>query len=277
MAEKRKKQSNTAEPSAAEQARPVTERRKPRLRHTRSSHPFAWLYGIVSGILMIVAVICACLIFFQVETVTVEGVSRYSTSEILAQSGIEEGQNLFFLNRTAVAEQLTKSLPYLKTVTIQRTLPGNVCIQVAECEPVAVIAVANGYWFINEDGKLLELRTSDNDLPHITGISLKTPTTGSVFTVDTAYRLKKTGLIALLTALTEQDLLDGVISIDLSDGSQLVMQYTEKYVVKIPYAADFDYRIRAMSGIIENLQETNDLEYGTIDMTLESEWHFIPN
>ncbi len=55
------------------------------------------------------------------------------------------------------------------------------------------------------------------------------------------------------------------------------MQYTEKYTVKIPYASDFDYKIRAMNGIIEALAAQNDEEDGVIDLTLDDEWHFIPN
>lgn len=273
MAERRtrKSKSETAAPGGTGGGR------QPRVRQSRRPHRFAWLYAAISGVIMVAAVIAACLIFFQVETVTAEGSEKYSGSEIIAESGIEVGQNLFFLNCSGIASDLTESLPYLKTVTITRTLPGNVKIQVTECEPVAVLVVANGYWYIDEDGKLLELRSSDSGLPNVTGLSLVSPTSGSIFSVDTAYRLKKTSLIGLLNALTDQELLDGAISIDLSDGSELVMQYTEKYTVKIPYASDFDYKIRAMNGIIEELAAQNDEEDGVIDLTLDDEWHFIPN
>lgn len=248
--------------------------RQPR---TRKSYRFAWLYGLISGIIMVIAVVAACLIFFQVENVTVEGSEKYSSEEIIEASGIEEGQNMFFIRRSAIEEELTQSLPYLKTVSIHLTLPGTVRIEVTDCEPVAVLVVTNGYWFIDEEGKLLELRSSDGGLPNVTGLSLETPTTGTEFSVDAAYKLKKTSLVDLLTALKEQDLLDGVVSIDLSEGSEVLMQYTEKYTVKIPYGSDFDYKMRAMNGIIESLAEENDEESGVIDLTLDDEWHFIPD
>ncbi len=277
MAQKQKKPKKQARVQPQKQTASTPKaKRRPRARHIRRETSLAWLYSLVSGLIMIVCVAVACLIFFQVETVTVEGTSRYSDNEIITAAGLESGENLFFINTTSIANTLEKSLPYLTNVTIERTLPGSVTIEVEETSAVAVLTVANGYWYIDASGKLLELRTSDNGLPHITGVSLVTPTQGTVFSVDTAYRTKRTSVIALLTALESQGLLADLISIDLSDGSQLSMQYTEKYIVKIPYGADFDYRVRAMSGIIDNLTGTNDLSYGVIDMTLESEWHFIP-
>ena len=278
--EKKAKKKSGGKPSAADPGRSAGRRREtppPRTPQTRKEYRFTWLYGLITGVIMVAAAAAACLIFFQVETVSAEGSSRYSASEIIEESGITEGQNMLFLRTSEIEEELLQSLPYLKTVEIHRTLPGSVRIEVTDCEPAAVLVVSNGYWFIDESGKLLELRTSDSGLPNVTGLALVTPTTGSVFNVDSGYGSRKTSLIGLLTALYEQDLLDGVISIDLSGGSEVIMQYTEKYTVKIPYGSDFDYKMRAMNGIIEALAEQNDTGSGVIDLTLDDEWHFIPD
>lgn len=255
---------------------PGASRRK-RDRAARKVHRFGWLYGVISGIIMVAAVLCACLIFFQVETVTVEGNTLYTTGEILETANIQQGKNLFFINRSAVSQRLTQGLPYVKTAEITRDLPGSVTIQVTECEAAAALVVSNGYWLIDKDGKLLELRTSDAGLVNVTGLNLDSPTIGTALTTDSSNRAKKNSLIGLLTALTDQELLSGVKSIDLSGGSQLVMQYGEKYTVRIPYGSDFAYKVRAMNGIIEELATEGDESSGIIDLTLENEWHFIPD
>ena len=278
--ENRSKKKSGGKASAAERSGFAERRREtppPREHQSRKKYRFTWLYGLITGVIMAAAAVAACLIFFQVETVSASGSSRYTADEIIAESGIEEGQNMLFLRTSEIEENLLQSLPYLKTVEVHRTLPGSVRIEVTDCEPAAVLVVSNGYWFIDESGKLLELRTSDSGLPNVTGLALVSPTTGSIFNVDSGYGSRKTSLIGLLTALSEQDLLDGVISIDLSAGSEVIMQYTEKYTVKIPYGSDFDYKIRAMNGIIEALAEQNDTGSGVIDLTLDDEWHFIPD
>lgn len=248
----------------------------PRDRHVRRRGRWNLLYTIVARILMVIAVTAGTLALFRVDTVEVSGNERYTAEEIAAASGIEINDNLFLMNKFSVQSALSEVLPYVGDVEIQRTLPGTVHISVEECEPVAAVRISNGYWYIDAAGKLLEMREQSGGLIQVSGISLLSPTGGAQLTVDTAYRLKQSGLVGVLTALEGHGLLENVVSIDLSDGSYLLMEYTDKYTVKIPYGSDYDYKVRAMQGIVEALAEQNDEESGLIDLTLEEEWHFIP-
>jgi hypothetical protein len=83
--------------------------------------------------------------------------------------------------------------------------------------------------------------------------------------------------VDLLAALEKADILDNASTIDLSEGSSLTMNYTDKYRVKIPYGADYDYKIRAMEGIVDAQAADNDVRSGLIDLTMDNEWHFIPD
>ncbi len=248
----------------------------PRARHARRKGRFDLLYTIVARILMAAAVIVGTLAFFRVDAVTVEGNERYTDAQIVEASGIEKNDNLFLMNKFSVQASLSEVLPYIGNVEIQRTLPGTVNISVEECEPVAAVRISNGYWYIDASGKLLEMKEGNEGLIEVTGISLLAPTGGAQLTVDTAYRLKANGLVGVLTILEEEGLLEDTSSIDLSEGSYLIMQYTDKYRVKIPYGSDYDYKVQAMQGIVNALAEQNDEEKGLIDLTLEDEWHFIP-
>jgi hypothetical protein len=55
------------------------------------------------------------------------------------------------------------------------------------------------------------------------------------------------------------------------------MDYTDKYRVKIPYGSDYDYKIRALQGIVDAQADDNDVRSGFIDLTMDNEWHFIPD
>lgn len=248
----------------------------PRARHARKRGRFNLLYSIVARILMVIAVVVGTLVFFRVDTVVVSGNERYAEAEIVEASGIDLNDSLFLMNKFSVQSTLPRVLPYISEVEIRRTLPGTVNITVEECEPVAAVRISNGYWYIDAAGKLLEMKEQNEGLIEVTGISLLAPTAGTQLSVDTAYRLKLNALVGLLTALEEQGLLESASSIDLSEGSYLLMEYTDKYTVKIPYGSDYDYKLRAMQGIVDSLAEQNDEENGMIDLTLEDEWHFIP-
>jgi cell division septal protein FtsQ len=162
-------------------------------------------------------------------------------------------------------------------VTIHRALPSTIQITVEEREPVAAVRISNGYWYMDASGRLLEMQEENAGYIEVTGVSLVSPTGGGQLTVGDSDRLKGTGLVGLLTALEDADLLENAQSIDLSEGSSMMMDYTDRYQVKIPYGADYAYKVRALEGIVDALEADNDNRSGVIDLTLDNEWHFIPD
>jgi hypothetical protein len=121
------------------------------------------------------------------------------------------------------------------------------------------------------------MQERNQDLIEVTGISLLSPVGGETLTVDSSQDLRARALVGLLAALEKADLLDNAATIDLSEGSSLVMDYTDKYRVKIPYGSDYDYKIRALQGIVDAQADDNDVRSGLIDLTMDNEWHFIPD
>ncbi len=94
-------------------------------------------------------------VFFNAETIIVEGNSRYSAAQILEQGGLKVGQNLFRLDKFKVIDQM-KELPYVKEVTIRRQLPSKLKITVLENEPVVWLATPSGAALMNEYYRVLE-------------------------------------------------------------------------------------------------------------------------
>ena len=84
---------------------------------------FTWLYGVISALLILAAVVGGCIVFFRVDTINVQGNSRYTQEEIVAASGIEQGDNMFLINKFQVIDQMISQLTYLDDVTIRRGLP----------------------------------------------------------------------------------------------------------------------------------------------------------
>ena len=98
--------------------------------------------------LVIVAIIFVMSVFFKITKIEVSGNSLYSAEEIIAASGIEEGDNLFFVNRIAAGSRVVVKLPYVDSVKISRGLPNRVTIEVTESNAVGYVSVGDELWSV---------------------------------------------------------------------------------------------------------------------------------
>ena len=116
--------------------------------------------GVLGRLLIMAAVVAAIVlgvaIFFRVRTVEVQGNSIYSWEQIANASGVAPGDNLFMLNREAVAGSIKAQLPYVQNVSVGRILPDTVVIQVEESQIAGLVeADVGGSWYINTEGRVL--------------------------------------------------------------------------------------------------------------------------
>jgi len=221
-------------------------------------------------VIIAVAIVVGCIVFFKVQHVEVSGNHRYTQEEVVAVSGIQVEDNLYRINKFKVAEVLMADLPYIETVNIRRRLPDTILINVTETAPVAALSSGGAWWLMNEEGKLLERVDSPGGCLQVTGLVLLSPSAGTFLAVDQEQRLQKESLLELLAALMEREALEGAQYVDLSDTSQLTMGYDGRLEVRIALADDFDYRVRQLKGVLAQLEEG---EGGVLDMTIEDRPH----
>ncbi len=108
------------------------------------------------ALMMLVLVVLSVTVFFNAETILVEGNTHYTAETLLEQGGLKVGQNLFRLDKFEVIEKMQK-LPYVKEVTIDRKLPNTLEITVVENQPVVWVETATGVALMNEEFRVLEL------------------------------------------------------------------------------------------------------------------------
>lgn len=111
-------------------------------KHRRNRGRFGLLFKLLCAAALIVAITVGATVFFQVETVAVTGNSRYTQEEVVQASGIQLGDNLYRLNKNQIYQQIRRSLPYVEKLTIRRSLPSTIVIQVWEWDAVAQIEVS---------------------------------------------------------------------------------------------------------------------------------------
>lgn len=254
----------------------MARRRNSSRRRRRGSSGF--LYKLLSMLAICAVIIVALTLFFRVETIVVTGTERYTAEEVIQASGVETGDNLFLLNKPTVNQRIRDALPYVERVKrINRKLPDTLLIEVEECgTPLAVVQDGIA-WLVSPLGKIVEQLPAGQAEGYavIDGCQLLTPTVGTKIALATEYNAKKESLLDLLAALEEAEMLDQVEAIHLEDASTLTMEYGGRFLVEMPYRADYQRKLQTLRLAVEKL-ETN--QTGTIQLLQEDRYaaNFIP-
>lgn len=205
------------------------ERRHKKRRRRRGRFP--GLYRLVSAILILAAIVAACVIFFRVDEIVVQGNGRYSAQEIVEVAGVEKGDNLFTVNKSRVARELRSKLPYIQAVSVRRLFPDTISITVTEGAAVAAIQEGGRWWLMGSAGKLLEEASSPGNCPTVTGLTPLAPAPGTYLAAEEAQQGKVEVLEELLTSLEERELLKDVSSIDLTEDYEVCFVCEERFTV----------------------------------------------
>lgn len=271
-------------------------------RRRRGGGRFGPLFKLLCAFAVVVALTMGATVFFQVETVVVSGNSRYTQEEVIQATGVQIGDNLFRMNKYQIAKQVLQSLPYVEEVMIRRSLPSTILITVSEWDSVARVEVpqsdgaasaensaaadssesgsaqggtqgqtqaAQEAWLISVGGKLLEPAPADSTALSVTGITPLMPTAGTMLSLPQEEQGRLNALLALLDNLNQLDMLAKVSSIQLSS-TQILMRYSERFDVKMPLNADFNYKLRALAAAVEETEnKLGDETTGTFDLTRE--------
>ncbi|MGM9606717.1 MAG: cell division protein FtsQ/DivIB [Oscillospiraceae bacterium] len=253
-----------------------------RSRRRRRRGRFGFLYKLLSVVLILVALVAGCIVFFRVETITIAGSTVYTDEKIIAAAEVELGDNLFLVGTVQTGRKITSRLPYIDTASLSRSLPDTLVITVTECVPAGVLKGEEGTWWVVDSAcKLLEQGGSEltGRYPRITGLTALMPSAGKPLTVSVEESTKLDSLKQLLSALSERGMLAQVQSIDLSGTSEIHMEYENRFSVYLPlYSDDFHLLAHKLQAAAEYL---NAGQTGTIDLTVkrsDGAWgEFIPD
>ena len=210
------------------------------------------LFTILAVILIAASVVAACTVFFRVENIEVNGHSAYTAEQIIGAAEVEQGDNLFAVNKFKVMRQIISRLPYVDEISVSRRLPNTLVINVVECVPAAAIQGSDAWWIIDTKGKILE-RTDETraaEFPPLTGLTPDSPVVGSQLEVAEGEENKLASLEKLFAALAARGMTDQAESFDLTAINFIKMGYGGRFTVKIPMNTDFNQaaKIRYMTG-----------------------------
>lgn len=253
-----------------------------RRRHTkrrRGRRSFGFLYKLLSVLVICAAILVAMTLFFRVDNIVVTGQKRYTAEEIQEASAVEIGSNMYLLNKYDVVRNITRELPYIEDIRVNRKLPDTLLIDVRESgRPLAVVQDGSA-WLISSGGKIVDQITEQEagQYGRITGCELLAPSVGTSLALATEYASQQSSLLALLKALSDAGLTENVDGISLEDLSYLKMDYIGRFTVRMSYGADYEWELRKLTATLAKEQVQSNMT-GTIDLRLKGEEvHLIQN
>ena len=265
----------------AKQSKKSSQSRRRRRRARRGGAPTVLV--LLCVLVAVMAVITAMTIFFKVQTFTLTGQTRYSKEELVAASGIEQGDNLILFDKFGAIDRIFDACPYLDTVQMRRRYPDRIEIIVTECVPIAMLddlpgtmpdpeddektvpVGGTGWWLMDKDGKLLERvhSTSHPELTRITGLTMVKPEIGQK--AKFLQQDVQKPLFLLLNTAKDDGILQDIGGVYFSQQYDIRFDYLGRFRVKLGSTEDLEKKLRCLHDITENKLGSN--VRGTLDVS----------
>lgn len=233
------------------------------------------LYGPLTFLIVCAALVFGVGVFFRVTDVEVVGASYYSEQEIVDASGIEKGDNLFFINRFTAYSKIYAKLPYVSRVEISRRLPNRIVIEVDEGSAIACIRSEGEYWLIDKNCKILGSAGAADavHMINITGLVPSALVVGEELKLETGDSTAVAFVSDVLTAMSGLDMLGGVTYLDMTNISDPLFDYLGRFTVKLGRDDAVEYKLELLLSAVSQLGEGDE---GMLDLSIDKKVHFSP-
>lgn len=223
----------------------------------------------LSFLLVCLAIVFALGVFFRVQNIEVRGTESYTAEEIIEASGIDMGDNLFFINRSTASSNIFTRKPFVEEASIERVLPNTIIIYVEESRGLAYVDWEGQTWMMTGGCKMLGSGTMEEiqGLIHVKNVTPANVSAGEIMTVDASETLKLTYIQELLQCMDSLGMTADVAEIDIQNAADPTFEYLDRFTVKMGPNENTDYKLRMLlSAVLEmdaNLMGTIDLSEGT--------------
>ncbi|MBR6014938.1 MAG: FtsQ-type POTRA domain-containing protein [Firmicutes bacterium] len=170
---------------------------KKKKKKRRKKHYFLRMVLFVAAVVGIIVLMNSSL--FDVQQINVVDNSYFTAEQIIARSGIEPGQNIFFGIDKKKAKKGLMEDPYIKNVTVERDLPATVNILVEERTEAAAVPYSDKFIITDVEGLVLRVSEVEPKIPLIVGLTINEMEPGKALEVEENSVLNDTlGMVALM-------------------------------------------------------------------------------
>lgn len=243
-----------------------------RKKRHRRRHGMAF-YAVPVVLLMTITLGILLYNLLKVETIQVEGTTRYQTDEIVAATGLKTGDKMFKIKPSAVTGAIERRLSYIGEAKLSFLLPSTVILTVSEASVACSVETADGYILLSDKLKILQAGSpmADANVPIIKGLKPKEIKQGELFTAEKSEDI--TVIQELFDAIAEYAFPD-VKLIDISDISNISFTCGNKNSILLGGPSQLTYKIGFVKEVLNKNEESNNAGGLTINaQALDSKAH----
>lgn len=232
--------------------------------------------GIISCALIIAVFSVMCVVvyrlLFVINDLSAEGGERYGSDELVAASGVNEGDHLFSFSSKDVGKLITLRCPEIASVDVERTPPGKIVFNVTEESPAFYADFYGEYRKLSGSLRVLGSVTEEEAkgegcikllIPDIIKATAgETPEFKNVRDEDYIYDVS--------AAVVASSLGERAGKLDLSDKYNMTLTVDGKYIIKLGDGESIETKLRIAEAVLEDEMFDGDVK-ATIDVTDLSE------
>lgn len=138
------------------------EKRKARQRKARKKRMVTSLIALIIALAITVVILCLT-VFFTITKINVSGSNIYTSEEVIANSGIKIGDNIFTFGEKQASNLLKAKLPFIEKLEFKRILPDTLNIKIYDAKPYYCVMQNGAYYNVSKAGWVLEKTTEKTD------------------------------------------------------------------------------------------------------------------
>lgn len=212
------------------------------------------LYIALILVAVLVFVVLSLTVFFKVENIQVSGSSQYDAQQIIDISGIEQGQNLILTSEDKAESLITKNLPYISSVTLKKKLPSTVTIVVEKAVPWVQVDQDNGYFLLDENLKVLEIRKKQmKNVPIIRGVTKHgkiNNSAGETIKIVNDFKCLRLNMLKEIFDEAEAEGIDKITVIQIENVEDINITYDDKIVLQCGSSDNLDLKMKYAKRIL---------------------------
>ncbi len=249
--------------------------KKKRSKFKRKAKLFLFYFSILL-LIVGVGIFISFTVLFKIETINVEGDTRYDKSEIIALSGIKKGENLLLSKAKRGEYEIETKMPYIGNATISKKIPNTITITVSETSPEGQIESEDGYVVVNLEGKVIDILPDPLENVCVIKVnSIKKPSIGNKIEFDSE---ENKALFGSLLNEVKNCGIGNIKVIDLSNPMHIFMDYDNRIKVELGSPENIDYKLRTAAIVLKDELQPSDK--GKLDVSLSvqnNKTYFTPD
>ncbi len=248
-------------------AGPAKEEKKKKKKKRRKKHYFL-------RFLVLVALIAGAYVFltsavFSIDQITVEGNTLMSDDDIIKQSGVKVGDNMFEQTGRKVKAALTEN-KYIADVKVSRELPNIYKIKITERMPVIAVSYNGKYIILDEEGYAVDEADSTMHATLVTGLKINKYELGHVPEFDDSANFKEAS--QLIKAVNDSGMFFKKVELG---SSMTVKGYVTDTMVCSGQSSDIISQLEEIKAVLYDLDQ-KEIKRGVIRVGSDNYISFSP-